>query len=121
MALDLVTNRASSPRHFLGRSGGGHGLLFPEYGFRRIIVRLSVWFSFFFQAEDGIRDSSVTGVQTCALPIWSIAAAGKAVSAAHHRRQPGGATDQPRVCRRDGPPGSTKKRIGHRASDRRTR
>src|SRR5882762_9569985 len=26
-------------------------------------------FVFFFQAEDGIRDSSVTGVQTCALPI----------------------------------------------------
>src|SRR5258706_10405260 len=26
-------------------------------------------FSFFFQAEDGIRDWSVTGVQTCALPI----------------------------------------------------
>src|SRR5260370_7259775 len=28
-------------------------------------------FFFFFQAEDGIRDSSVTGVQTCALPICS--------------------------------------------------
>src|SRR5260370_31400318 len=28
-----------------------------------------VWSCFFFQAEDGIRDSSVTGVQTCALPI----------------------------------------------------
>src|SRR5882762_2113715 len=27
-------------------------------------------FFFFFQAEDGIRDSSVTGVQTCALPIF---------------------------------------------------
>src|SRR5260370_24113388 len=27
---------------------------------------------FFFQAEDGIRDSSVTGVQTCALPIWRL-------------------------------------------------
>src|SRR5260370_18222106 len=27
---------------------------------------------FFFQAEDGIRDSSVTGVQTCALPICSV-------------------------------------------------
>src|SRR5436189_1684871 len=27
-------------------------------------------FFFFFQAEDGIRDTSVTGVQTCALPIW---------------------------------------------------
>src|SRR5699024_11595854 len=32
---------------------------------------------FFFQAEDGIRDRNVTGVQTCALPIssgWSSAA-----------------------------------------------
>src|SRR5205807_7950207 len=28
---------------------------------------------FFFQAEDGIRDYKVTGVQTCALPIWQIA------------------------------------------------
>jgi len=26
---------------------------------------------FFFQAEDGIRDRDVTGVQTCALPISS--------------------------------------------------
>src|SRR2546430_17431141 len=26
---------------------------------------------FFFQAEDGIRDLTVTGVQTCALPIWA--------------------------------------------------
>src|SRR5699024_11376931 len=29
----------------------------------------SVLFIFFFQAEDGIRDRNVTGVQTCALPI----------------------------------------------------
>src|SRR5256885_9443702 len=29
----------------------------------------SVFFFFFFQAEDGIRDYKVTGVQTCALPI----------------------------------------------------
>src|SRR2546430_6309261 len=28
-------------------------------------------FFFFFQAEDGIRDLTVTGVQTCALPICS--------------------------------------------------
>src|SRR2546430_12217937 len=28
------------------------------------------WLSFFFQAEDGIRDLTVTGVQTCALPIY---------------------------------------------------
>src|SRR5256885_13125487 len=30
--------------------------------------RVHAWF-FFFQAEDGIRDYKVTGVQTCALPI----------------------------------------------------
>src|SRR5437764_4477720 len=29
------------------------------------------WGFFFFQAEDGIRDTSVTGVQTCALPIFA--------------------------------------------------
>ena len=37
-------------------------------------------FIFFFQAEDGIRDDLVTGVQTCALPIcnekWSVKKAG---------------------------------------------
>src|SRR5260370_2290155 len=32
-----------------------------------------MFFFFFFQAEDGIRDSSVTGVQTCALPICNFA------------------------------------------------
>src|SRR2546429_8198196 len=32
-------------------------------------------FFFFFQAEDGIRDVAVTGVQTCALPICVVAAA----------------------------------------------
>src|SRR2546430_2946849 len=29
---------------------------------------------FFVQAEDGIRDLTVTGVQTCALPIWTVLA-----------------------------------------------
>src|SRR5207249_5774811 len=29
-----------------------------------------IFFIFFFQAEDGIRDRNVTGVQTCALPIY---------------------------------------------------
>src|SRR5215467_5416399 len=31
--------------------------------------------TFFFQAEDGIRDYKVTGVQTCALPIYDAVAA----------------------------------------------
>src|SRR5690348_17485680 len=35
-----------------------------------IVVARLVSF-FFFQAEDGIRDGRVTGVQTCALPIWA--------------------------------------------------
>src|SRR2546430_12219266 len=35
-----------------------------------LFVRRSVCFVFFFQAEDGIRDLTVTGVQTCALPIF---------------------------------------------------
>src|SRR5207247_4255103 len=32
-------------------------------------IVVEILFSFFFQAEDGIRDPLVTGVQTCALPI----------------------------------------------------
>src|SRR5688572_30946193 len=34
------------------------------------IFMLLIFFFFFFQAEDGIRDLTVTGVQTCALPIY---------------------------------------------------
>src|SRR5256885_5096089 len=63
---------------------------------------------FFFQAEDGIRDYKVTGVQTCALPIWrgrsaqeirssgdGLRALGRfavtaSVHAAHHRGAVGG-------------------------------
>src|SRR5256886_14492322 len=36
-----------------------------------VIVHMYFCFFFFFQAEDGIRDLTVTGVQTCALPIWA--------------------------------------------------
>src|SRR2546428_3244517 len=36
------------------------------------ILLLFLLFFFFFQAEDGIRDLIVTGVQTCALPIYSV-------------------------------------------------
>src|SRR5207237_1594459 len=40
----------------------------------RTAVANTILDSFVFQAEDGIRDSSVTGVQTCALPIFAITA-----------------------------------------------
>src|SRR5688572_32348292 len=43
----------------------------------RISIMRAVFFSFFFfQAEDGIRDLTVTGVQTCALPIWPLSSEG---------------------------------------------
>src|SRR3712207_8930588 len=38
--------------------------------FTLFTLNLCLLFFFFFQAEDGIRDISVTGVQTCALPIF---------------------------------------------------
>src|SRR5260370_16177934 len=53
----------------IGVSKGNVGNLHADVtndGFANTMGTTSV---FFFQAEDGIRDSSVTGVQTCALPI----------------------------------------------------
>src|SRR5437868_12153626 len=44
----------------------GHCILYYQFGRREHHVDL-----FFFQAEDGIRDRNVTGVQTCALPIYT--------------------------------------------------
>src|SRR2546430_4348084 len=36
---------------------------------RALLARHGSVYDFFFQAEDGMRDLTVTGVQTCALPI----------------------------------------------------
>src|SRR2546426_2564416 len=47
----------------------GHLRLQPQQLGRSSGVCIDVYF-FFFQAEDGIRDYKVTGVQTCALPIY---------------------------------------------------
>src|SRR5256885_12497407 len=47
------------------RDADREGMLF----YKRVIQEISEIFGFFFQAEDGIRDYKVTGVQTCALPI----------------------------------------------------
>src|SRR5688500_19093766 len=43
---------------------------------------------FFFQAEDGIRDYKVTGVQTCALPISAVGAHLQVVEEGAARREP---------------------------------
>src|SRR5256885_9986939 len=47
----------------------------------RQVVRLQI--VFFFQAEDGIRDYKVTGVQTCALPIFAGTTVGPGRTAAY--------------------------------------
>src|SRR5205809_4934465 len=51
-------------------------------------VQISVFDVFFFQAEDGIRDVAVTGVQTCALPIYRLDAV-LAQGDQHRRADPG--------------------------------
>src|SRR5690349_22911597 len=49
-------------------------LIFFFFFFFCVFIRfIFFFFFFFFQAEDGIRDLYVTGVQTCALPIWVVA------------------------------------------------
>src|SRR5256886_7578131 len=53
-------------------------------------------FLFFFQAEDGIRDLTVTGVQTCALPIWRCST--KSFSAGSSRQKRSKASWRNRRC-----------------------
>src|SRR5258706_6859124 len=50
-------------------AGGDFACVTTGYGQCTLTVLVTYGF-FFFQAEDGIRDWSVTGVQTCALPIY---------------------------------------------------
>src|SRR5688500_20298457 len=59
---------------------------------------------FFFQAEDGIRDYKVTGVQTCALPI--------SLPSSRSRRPSGRRSPRPRGRRRPRPSGSRRARGG---------
>src|SRR5215469_17211774 len=65
MAVDTATGRLEGPaEQRLLTSGVGP---LPPSGSALAGMRQDVFF--FFQAEDGIRDLYVTGVQTCALPI----------------------------------------------------
>src|SRR5690348_18171246 len=73
-----------------------------------------MFFFFFFQAEDGIRDGRVTGVQTCALPIlssrhhnssWCRVPGDPSRRAEYHRRAPRRSSSTPRrthgTCREE--------------------
>src|SRR5207247_7289154 len=54
---------------------------------------------FFFQAEDGIRDPLVTGVQTCALPILGVPEGAGSVTPGNPARRPVGARSLARAAR----------------------
>src|SRR2546426_461742 len=64
-----VKNRTNIASHFFD-------LVIGKILTSRLIVSKHVAYNlgnlFFFQAEDGIRDYKVTGVQTCALPIFPL-------------------------------------------------
>src|SRR2546430_7752388 len=54
-------------------SAGSFAVSCSRWGCTKCIIRHSLSGGFFFfQAEDGIRDLTVTGVQTCALPIFDL-------------------------------------------------
>src|SRR5439155_6115563 len=78
----------------------------PDWQLRRAPLALF----FFFQAEDGIRDGHVTGVQTCALPI----------SSPRTERYPvrGDAGDRSRRARPPAPPRAPRSRGVPRARSR---
>src|SRR5256886_12824265 len=67
-----------------------------------IILVLHYLSFFFFQAEDGIRDLTVTGVQTCALPISGSLKLDRGGRA--HTRPPTGLLDSARAEHLDGRP-----------------
>src|SRR5438067_13259916 len=84
---------------------------------------------FFFQAEDGIRDRNVTGVQTCALPIFRdphrlLGARGSAAAGTAVRGDREGGVDLGRRWRALGlapaqsPPRSEERRVGKECRSR---
>src|SRR2546430_6344764 len=83
---------------------------------------------FFFQAEDGIRDLTVTGVQTCALPICPVPGAQTTTRAGRRRstppegrgaNPPQSAVDpSPRATTPPRPPRSEERRVGKECRSR---
>src|SRR5690606_40162369 len=97
-----------------------------------------LFFFFFFQAEDGIRDFHVTGVQTCALPIsfpctsWRRASSSRDIATPEGRhwclgRRASTNSEIPGSCSRDrharrppprAPPRSEERRVGKEGRSR---
>src|SRR5256884_1505343 len=75
----------------VARGAAGMVTVLVASGFRHdqffwCMFLLFILYFFFFQAEDGIRDVAVTGVQTCALPISVAAVAAAATRSARPLR-----------------------------------
>src|SRR2546427_5665051 len=91
-------------------------------------MHISIYLFFFFQAEDGIRDLTVTGVQTCALPIYDSRSADRAAAgrvrpgirsprlARHTARGGDSRSVAPRGVVAAGPRGATPQHLGGRAA-----
>src|SRR5207237_4165729 len=58
-----------------------------QHSSKACVASSQLW-HFFFQAEDGIRDSSVTGVQTCALPIFNYSRRSRLIDVRPPGREP---------------------------------
>src|SRR6516165_5633769 len=76
-------------------------------------MKIYFLFFFFFQAEDGIRDLTVTGVQTCALPIWCLIAHARG----KRRRDRGDADGTRRPFRRDGDADGSASQVENQPAD----
>src|SRR2546430_4649019 len=79
MGVTHASNSLISFEWLVRRTRGGYDLARQDgrVGILYVVAVSSLFF--FFQAEDGIRDLTVTGVQTCALPILWRAGTGRAL------------------------------------------
>src|SRR5687768_17722648 len=91
LLVEGLTEKLALPFVFeaLGYEPDSEGILALETGgkanmplFARICNECGIPYVFFFQADDGIRNVAVTGVQTCALPIADVAGRARIVQLA---------------------------------------
>src|SRR5215467_13379876 len=83
-----------------------------DYPLAPLVLALVLGDLFFFQAEDGIRDYKVTGVQTCALPISAVITPESSVQGFEKTRKPRPITHRSRLLR------SEERRVGKECRSR---
>src|SRR2546422_4165410 len=94
-------------------------MLFSFIFFSYLDVLCYICFFFFFQAEDGIRDVAVTGVQTCALPISEDPGAGSGIAWREGRTsETGEEVCRPGILQDPGTGRSEERRVGKECRSR---